>query len=65
MGDPECQTILPLLKSDLLELILSCCEENLENQIYRVERKKSICVVCTLCSKGYPDNIKKMLKFQI
>ena len=27
MGDPECQTILPLLKSDLLELILSCCEE--------------------------------------
>ena len=33
MGDPECQTILPLLKSDLLELILSCCDENLENNI--------------------------------
>ena len=33
MGDPECQTILPLLETDLLELILSCCEENLENQV--------------------------------
>ena len=28
MGDPECQTILPLLKSDFLELMLSCCEES-------------------------------------
>ena len=26
MGDPECQTILPKLKSDLLEIFLSCCE---------------------------------------
>ena len=31
MGDPECQTILPLLESDFLELILSCCGEKLEN----------------------------------
>ena len=57
MGDPECQTILPLLKSDLLELILSCCDENLENSIVEWEDKKSICVV--LCSKGYPDNYKE------
>ena len=57
MGDPECQTILPLLKSDLLELILSCCDENLENSILEWEDKKSICVV--LCSKGYPDNYKE------
>ena len=58
MGDPECQTILPLLKSDLLELILSCCDENLENSIVEWEDKKSICIV--LCSNGYPDNIKKI-----
>ena len=57
MGDPECQTILPLLKSDLLELILSCCDENLENSIVEWEDKKSICVV--LCSKGYPDKYKE------
>ena len=29
MGDPECQTILPLLNSDLGEIIKACCEENL------------------------------------
>jgi len=59
MGDPECQTILPLLVSDLLELILSCCEENLENQIVEWKDKKSMCIV--LCSNGYPDTYKKKL----
>ena len=57
MGDPECQTILPLLSSDLLELMLSCCEENLENYKVEWKDKKSICIV--LCSNGYPDTYKK------
>ena len=29
MGDPECQTILPLLKNDFLDLIDSCCKAKL------------------------------------
>ena len=29
MGDPECQTILPKLKTDFLEIIEACCNENL------------------------------------
>ena len=29
MGDPECQTILPKLKTDLLEIFLACCEKEL------------------------------------
>ena len=57
MGDPECQTILPLLKSDFLDLILSCCEENLDSQTIRWDDKKSICVV--LCSNGYPEKFRK------
>ena len=32
MGDPECQTILPKLKSNLLEIFLSCCNEKLNEQ---------------------------------
>ena len=60
MGDPECQTILPLLENDLLELILSCCEENLEKHIIKWKNKKSMCIV--LCSKGYPDAYKKNLE---
>ncbi len=57
MGDPECQTILPLLATDLLDLILSCCDETLKSQDILWEEKKSICVV--LCSNGYPDIYKK------
>ena len=60
MGDPECQTILPLLKTDLLDLILSCCNNNLNEQIIDWHEKKSLCIV--LCSKGYPDNFKKNIE---
>ena len=57
MGDPECQTILPKLKSDLLEIFLSCCNEKLNQIEIQWHNKKSLCVV--LCSKGYPDEFKK------
>ena len=57
MGDPECQTILPKLKSDLLEIFLSCCNEKLNETEIEWYSKKSLCIV--LCSKGYPDEFKK------
>ena len=41
MGDPECQTILPLLKSDLLDLIVSCCNKSLEKTILNGMKKKA------------------------
>jgi len=53
MGDPECQTILPKLKTDLFEIIDASCNENLKNIIIEWHDKKSLCIV--LCSKGYPD----------
>jgi len=62
MGDPECQTILPLLKSDLLDLIISCCEKNLEKQNIEWYEKKSLCIV--LCSNGYPESYKKNIEIQ-
>ncbi|MDA9084639.1 phosphoribosylamine--glycine ligase [Candidatus Pelagibacter sp.] len=57
MGDPECQTILPKLKSDLLEIFLSCSNEKLNEIKIEWHEKKSLCIV--LCSKGYPDKFKK------
>ena len=57
MGDPECQTILPKLKSDLLEIFLSCCDEKLSSTKIEWSNKKSLCIV--LCSKGYPDKFEK------
>ena len=57
MGDPECQTILPLLKTDLLDLILACCNSNLKEKNIDWFEKKSLCIV--LCSKGYPESYEK------
>ena len=57
MGDPECQTILPKLKTDLAEIIDSCCNKKLVDINIEWTNKKSLCVV--LCSKGYPDTYQK------
>ena len=54
MGDPECQTILPRLKTDFLRVINSCVESKLGSINLDWDDKKSICIV--LCSKGYPDH---------
>ena len=60
MGDPECQTILPKLKTDLLEVIETCCQEKLKDLKIEWYNKKSLCIV--LCAKGYPDHyINKVL----
>jgi len=52
MGDPECQTILPTLNTDLMDIFLSCCDGKLNLTNINFSRLKSICIV--LCSKGYP-----------
>ena len=40
MGDPECQTILMRLKTDLIDIFNACCDQNLENLKIEVERRK-------------------------
>lgn len=57
MGDPECQTILPKLKTDFLEIIEACCNENLSSLKIEWHDQKSLCIV--LCSKGYPNEYNK------
>ncbi len=58
MGDPECQTILPRLKTDFFEIINSCINNNLEKIDIKWSSKKSLCIV--LCAKGYPGNYKSL-----
>ena len=53
MGDPECQTILPRLKTDFFEILFACVNKDLNKFEIKWEEKKSLCIV--LCSKGYPD----------
>ena len=62
MGDPECQTILPKLKTDLSEVFFACCNESLDQINIDWLSKKSLCVV--VCSNGYPDEFKKNIKIE-
>ena len=62
MGDPECQTILPKLKTDLAEIFLACCNRNLDRIELDWINKKSLCVV--VCSNGYPDEFKKHIEIE-
>jgi len=60
MGDPECQTILPLLKTDLIDICIACCDEKIEKLNIKWSEEKSLCIV--LCSKGYPDKFENNIK---
>ena len=62
MGDPECQTILPKLNTDLIDIFLACSEEKLDRIDINWMTKKSLCVV--LCSNGYPNKYKKNIKIK-
>ena len=57
MGDPECQVIIPRLKTDLIKIINSALKNKL-NKI-KIEWKKTKCMTVVLCSKGYPGSYVK------
>lgn len=59
-GDPECQAILPRLKTDLLDVFLRTCEGTLDQIDLEWEPDASACIV--LAAPGYPDSPKKGAK---
>lgn len=56
-GDPECQAVLSLLESDLLEVFLACREGTLDKLDIRWKREAACCLV--LASGGYPGSYRK------
>lgn len=56
-GDPEIQAILPLMESDLMELILATMEKRLKEMKISFNEGYSTCVV--LASSGYPGKYEK------
>ena len=62
MGDPECQTILPKLKTDFAKLIKACVNKNLNSINLEWHNDKSLCIV--LCSKGYPESYENNIEIQ-
>lgn len=57
-GDPETEVILPLLDSDLYEIMLSCCEGTLNKQ--QLKWKDNLTAVgVVMASRGYPETSSK------
>ena len=56
-GDPETQVVLPLLETDLLDIMEACAEGRLAELDIRWSEKSACCVV--LASGGYPKAYKK------
>ena len=51
-GDPECQVLMPRLKSDLLPALIACHDGQLANFDLRWDDGAAICVV--MATNGYP-----------
>lgn len=56
-GDPETQVVLPLLESDLLDIMLHVADGTLEQADIRFSDDSACCVV--MASKGYPVSYEK------
>lgn len=57
MGDPETQSVLYLMESDLVELIEAALREELDKAT--VKWKDGVCINVVLASKGYPGDFVK------
>jgi phosphoribosylamine--glycine ligase len=53
MGDPECQVIMPRLKTDLLTIFNAAIANKLNET--KIKWSKDKCMTTVLCSKGYPS----------
>lgn len=56
-GDPETQSYMRLLKTDLLEILLACADGTLDQISVEWNGGYAVCVV--LASGGYPDSYQK------
>ena len=56
-GDPETQVVLPLLKSDLLDIMMHVTNETLDEAEVVFSDESSCCIV--MASNGYPESYEK------
>ncbi len=61
-GDPETQVVLPRIKSDLVRLMLACCNQTLSQESIDISQNSTLCVV--IASGGYPQSSQSGLTIQ-
>jgi phosphoribosylamine--glycine ligase len=61
-GDPETQVILPLLKTDLVDILMAVVQGNLDQ--LKIEWSPAACVGVVMASGGYPGSYRTGLPIQ-
>lgn len=56
-GDPETQVVLPRMKSDIVPLMMACCDGTLSEHALEWEDRE--CVTVVMASGGYPKEYEK------
>jgi phosphoribosylamine--glycine ligase len=56
-GDPETQVILPLVKNDIIPIMLACCDGKINEKAIEKINKFAVCVI--MASGGYPGSYEK------
>ena len=62
MGDPECQVILPRLKTDIVSIFKNAIKNKLRHSKIKWIKKKSMTIV--ICADGYPGSYRKNIKIK-
>ncbi len=62
-GDPETQVVLPLLESDLLEIMMAVADERLSEIEVKFSSDHACCVI--MASEGYPTSYEKGFEIRV
>ena len=57
LGDPETETVIPRIKSDIVDLFEGIANGNLAEKEILIDNRTAVCIM--LVAKGYPDSYEK------
>lgn len=62
MGDPEAESVIPRIKSDLLDLLIGVAQGDIETRVLEIDHR--YCTSVFLVSGGYPGSYQKNIPIE-